>query len=51
MCPRQTAQIYEPPQGVKASLEFLILCCTDEEKLGGRKELLFLNWYGPIRES
>ena len=38
MGPRQTAQITDPLQGVKASLEFVMLRCADEDKLGDRKE-------------
>ena len=34
----QTAKIDEPPQGGKASLKFVMICCAEAEKLEDRKE-------------
>ena len=36
--PRQIAQIAEPPQGGKASLKFVAICCAEESKLGDKRE-------------
>ena len=36
--PRQTDQIYDTPQGEKSSLDFVMLHCAEEEKLGDKRE-------------
>ena len=35
--PSQTAHIYDPTQGGKASLMFVVLRCAEEEKLGDKR--------------
>ena len=38
--PRHTDQITEPPQGGGYSLNFVVVCCAEEEKLGDKRESL-----------
>ena len=42
--PRHTSKISEPTKGGKASIKFVMPCCSEENKLGGRKESAFGKW-------